>query len=355
LTLAGPVKIRAAYLMQRLSLDRTRQILERAAGVRVLVIGDVMLDVYLRGSASRISPEAPVPVVRVDEQWRALGGAANVAANVVALGAACELIGCVGTDRSGEDLLTELTQLGVGADGLVRTAGRPTTVKTRILARHQQVARYDHEVDGDLDQAVCSEVLKQVRAAIGGADALVLEDYNKGLLTRSVITGVIEQARAAGRPVVVDPKLRHFFDYSGATVFKPNQPELAAALRGPVHADDAAWMNEVRDQLGCEHLLVTLGEDGMALLTATGEHVRVPTVARSVYDVSGAGDTVTAVLAVALAAGADIVEAALLANHAAGLEVAKAGVATVSPEELVAALTPAAVAALDRGGEGLTG
>lgn len=335
--------------MHRLSLDRTKQILKAARDVRILVVGDVMLDVYLRGSASRISPEAPVPVVRVEEEWRALGGAANVAANIVALGAACDLIGSIGRDRPGEDLRTELLESGIGTAGLVELE-RPTTVKTRIMARHQQIARYDHEQEGDLDADECDRVVARLRDLLAGADAVVLEDYNKGLLTRQVIRGVLEAAREAGPPVIVDPKSRHFFDYTGATVFKPNQPELAAALRDPVHADRPDWLEEVRRQIGCEHLLVTLGEDGMALLTADGDHVRIPTVARSVYDVSGAGDTVTAVLALALAGGATVIEAAILANHAAGIEVGKAGVATVSAEELMNSVAqPAHVSHIDVG------
>jgi D-beta-D-heptose 7-phosphate kinase/D-beta-D-heptose 1-phosphate adenosyltransferase len=320
--------------MHRLSLERTTQILDAARDVRILVVGDIMLDVYLRGSASRISPEAPVPVVRVEEEWRALGGAANVAANIVALGVACDLVGCIGDDRAGEDLRAELVSSGIGTEGLVPLP-RPTTVKTRIMARHQQVARYDRERDADFDAAECADIVERAHSLVSGARATVLEDYNKGLLTRSVIQGVLAAARASGCPVIVDPKSRHFFDYGGATVFKPNQPELSAALREPVHADRAEWLEDVRRQIGCEHLLVTLGEDGMALLTATGDHVRIPTVARSVYDVSGAGDTVTAVLAVAMAGGATVIEAAILANHAAGIEVGKAGVATVSATELL--------------------
>jgi D-glycero-beta-D-manno-heptose-7-phosphate kinase len=335
---AGLVNFRAAYRMHRLSLDTAQQILDAARDVRVLVVGDVMLDIYLRGAASRISPEAPVPVVRVEEEWRALGGAANVASNVAALGSTCELIGCVGDDAAGAALRDELGRQGIGADGLVVAAGRPTTVKTRVMARHQQVARFDRESDAELAAAEAAELIAAVTSRLADVQALVLEDYNKGLLTRTVIRGVVAAGMAAGVPVVVDPKLRHFFDYRGATVFKPNQPELAAALRGPVEAQDAAWLEDVRRQLGCEHLLVTLGEAGMALLTAGGEYLRIPAVARSVYDVSGAGDTVTAVLAVALGAGATVTEAALLANHAAGIEVGKAGVATVSPDELLGAL-----------------
>jgi rfaE bifunctional protein kinase chain/domain len=322
--------------MHRLKIARTQELLAAARTVRVLVVGDVMLDVYLRGAASRISPEAPVPVVRVEEEWRALGGAANVAANVVALGAACELVGCIGQDSPGDGLVAEIERLGIGATGLVRMPGRPTTVKTRVLARHQQVARFDHETEAELAPDQAARVVDAVVDRVRLADVLVLEDYNKGLLTRQVIRDVVAAGAAAGRPVVVDPKLRHFFDYHGATVFKPNQAELAAALRAPVEAHDAAWLEDVRRQLGCEHLLVTLGEDGMVLLASDGEHLHVPTVARSVYDVSGAGDTVTAVLAVALAAGATVQEAAILANHAAGIEVGKAGVATVAPDELLA-------------------
>jgi rfaE bifunctional protein kinase chain/domain len=320
--------------MDRLTLERLEVLLARAREVRVLVVGDIMLDVYLRGSATRISPEAPVPVVRVDEQDLSLGGAANVATNVVALGAACSVIGCVGADQAGSDLIAELARHGIDSAGVQRIDNRATTVKTRIMVRHQQVARYDRESDQELDPGLSEQVSAAIRVAVTAADAIVLEDYNKGVLNPLVIRATIEAARAAGKPVVVDPKFRHFFEYRGATVFKPNLLELTAAMRGIAEPARRGWLEETRGELGCESLLVTLGEDGMALATANGEFVQVPTVARSVYDVSGAGDTVTAVIAVALAAGADVVEAALLANHAAGVEVGKAGVATVTPDEL---------------------
>lgn len=302
--------------------------------VRTLVVGDLMLDVYLRGSATRISPEAPVPVVRVTEEWRALGGAANVACNVVALGGACEVVGHVGADRAGNDLIDELERAGVSTRGVRPLDGRPTTVKTRIMARHQQVARYDHEVDDEVGDDVAAALIAMIREMGPTCDSIALEDYNKGVLTEAVIMAALEVGRRHDIPIVVDPKVRNFFTYDGATVFKPNLSELTAALRMPVHFDDAAWLAETRALLGCRHLLVTLGELGMALLTESGEYLRVPTVARSVYDVSGAGDTVTAVLALALGAGADIAEAAILANYAAGIEVGKVGVATVAPDEL---------------------
>lgn len=320
--------------MDRLSPDRLDALLERMRSVRVLVLGDLMLDVYLRGTASRLSPEAPVPVVRISDEWRALGGAANVASNVVSLGANCELAGCIGTDRAGEQLREELARLGIGSRGLLLVEGRPTTVKTRIMARQYQIARYDREVEDDLDAAAAAGLVATIEALLPDTDAIVLEDYNKGVLVPEVIRAAIDAGAKRGIPVVVDPKAKNFFAYGGATVFKPNLVELGAALRAPVLADDPAWLERVRAELGCSHLLVTLGEGGMALATAEGEYLRVPTSARSVFDVSGAGDTVTAVVATALGAGASIAEAAILANHAAGIEVGKVGVATVSPEEL---------------------
>ena len=237
-------------------------------------------------------------------------------------------------DAAGRELRQELEETGIDASGLVETAHRPTTIKTRIMSRHYQVARYDIEVDHDVDDEVADALGQQITRLSDAADALVLEDYNKGALVAPVIATAIRLAHAAHKPIVVDPKHRSFFAYRGATVFKPNLSELSAALRADVHPDDAQWLERIRNEMGCENLLVTLGEDGMALSTAAQEYVRVPTVARSVYDVSGAGDTVIAAVAVGLAAGASIDEAAVLANHAAGIEVGKAGVATVSPEEL---------------------
>ena len=325
--------------MNRLTPERLTELLERARRVRVLVVGDFMLDVYLRGSASRISPEAPVPVVRVQEEWRALGGAGNVAVNVVALGAACAAVGCVGTDHAGDDLWAELEQAGIDPSGVRRERGRPTTVKTRVMARHHQVARYDREADADGEGESVAALVAAIQREATRVDAIVLEDYNKGVLVPAVIEAALSAGRQLGRPVIVDPKDRHFFAYRGATVFKPNLSELERALRASAHPDDADWMDRTRRELDCRHLLITLGEEGMALMTEDGEFVRVPTVARSVYDVSGAGDTVTAAMAVALAAGADVTEAAVLANHAAGIEVGKAGVAPVSADEIMDSLT----------------
>ncbi len=321
--------------MDRLPPERVAEILERARDVRILVVGDVMLDRYITGRVDRISPEAPVPVVRVEEESAAVGGAGNVAANVVALGARCDLVGCVGSDAYGGMLAEALESLGVGTGGLVESGDRPTTVKTRVLARRQQVVRVDQEVADDVAPALAGEVEERIRGMLDGAGALILEDYNKGILVESVIQKALGMGIEGGVPTVVDPKRIRFFEYRGATVFKPNAKELEDALGARLRPEDAGWMESTRRRLECENLLLTLGEEGMALQTADGEHLRVPTVARDVYDVSGAGDTVTAVVAVSLAAGASPLEAAILANHAAAIEVGKAGVATVSPEEIL--------------------
>ena len=322
--------------MAGLTPERIQELLGRAPAVRVLVVGDVMLDRYITGSVDRISPEAPVPVVRAESESSAVGGAGNVAANVVALGASCSLVGCVGDDPDGSALLAALIRLGVGTEGIVVAPDRPTTVKTRIMARRQQVARVDREVDADVPPAVAEALAAASARLAGEAHVVVLEDYNKGVLVGAVIEAAMAAASSHGIPTVVDPKRRNFFAFPGTTVFKPNAKELGDALGDFVHAGDAAWMEATRLRIGCRHLLVTLGERGMALQSEEGILVPIATAARSVYDVSGAGDTVTAVVAVMLGAGASPAEAATLASHAAGVEVGKAGVATVTPGEILA-------------------
>jgi D-glycero-beta-D-manno-heptose-7-phosphate kinase len=324
--------------MDRLNPTRATALLESMGRARVLVVGDLMLDVYLTGGASRISPEAPVPVVRVRDEWRALGGAANVAANLVALGVDTRMVGGVGADGAATDFRSAAGAAGIDVDRLVVFEDRPTTLKTRVLVGHQQVARYDREVDVDVAAAEAARLAEGVEEAAKDADAIVLEDYDKGVLVPLVIDAALDVARRRGIPVIVDPKARHFFQYRGCTVFKPNEPELANALRAPLRPDDASWMEETRRHLECDALLLTLGAEGMALCTGPEQLFRVPAVARAVYDVSGAGDTVTAVLAAVLAVGGSIREGAILATHAAGVEVGKAGVVTVSPEEIIGSI-----------------
>ena len=293
-----------------------------------------MLDRYVSGPATRISPESPVPVVQVEKEWAGVGGAANVAANVVALGAQCELVGCVGADDAGRELRERLNALGVGIEGLVESRERPTTVKTRVLAGHQQVVRIDREDSDDVSPEAVRLLQKEARRGLAGCGSVVLEDYDKGVLVPDVIQEVLDGAKAGGAPSIVDPKRRRFFAYASATVFKPNANELEDALGEPVRPEDGAWMEGARSRLGCEHLLLTLGGRGMSLCSAEEGTTLFPASDRTVFDVSGAGDTVTAAVSLALALGASVSEAAVLANHAAAVQVTKAGVATVTREEL---------------------
>ncbi len=323
-------------MLAPISRDRLAALLAAARGRRVVVVGDAMLDVYLRGDVERISPEAPVPVVRVRDRRDALGGAANVAQNVLAVDAHCSLVAAIGDDIAGARLRGLLRDLG-GATNAIVTVDRPTTTKTRLLARSQQLLRFDEEEDADLADADVARVIKAVSDALASADAVILEDYNKGVLVPAVIEATIRMAAERRIPVIVDPKFRNFFCFKGATVFKPNRRELEQALGAAVDLAHPAALPATLARLDVEHLLLTLSEHGMALVSRSGEITRIPTTAREVYDVVGAGDTVTAYLALMLAAGADAREAAVISNYAAGVEVGKLGAATVSPAEVLAA------------------
>ena len=326
-------------------MDRARfaEIAAGFAASRVVVLGDLMLDRYVAGPADRVSPEAPVPVVRVEREWDAVGGAANVAANVRALGARCDVVGVVGADDPGEAVRGALEQLGAGCR-FVRDGSRSTTVKTRILARGQQVVRIDREDPAPVPAAVAAELAAHLDAALPGADTLVIADYDKGALSPPVIRHALGAASVHSVPVLVDPGRRNFFAYPGAAIFKPNRAELEAAFGEPARPEDGSWMEMARTRAGCDHLLLTLGADGMVLVSPGREPRRIRARARSVYDVSGAGDTVAAVVAVARAAGARLSEAVSAAAVAAAAGVAKVGVATVTPEEIASRLAePSAI------------
>ena len=319
-----------------LTRDRLLHLTGRMKESRVVVVGDIMLDRYLIGDTDRLSPEAPVPVVTVRERHSALGGAANVAANVAALGARCILVGTVGDDVDGAAIRQELAVARLEDRHVITIAGRPTTSKTRIIARAQQIVRIDDEVEALLDGPDLDRLVRVAREALADADALLLEDYNKGALPPAGIAPLMEVARRRGIPIVVDPKYRQFFEYAGATVFKPNRRELESALGAAVDLQDGNALPGVLARLKVDNLLVTLGAEGMVLVMKDGSLTHIPSIARAIYDVSGAGDTVTAWMGTALAAGASVREAAQLANYAAGVEVGKTGVATVSPEEVLA-------------------
>ena len=323
-------------MIETITRERLVALLTAAAGKRIAVIGDAMLDVYLRGDVDRISPEAPVPVVHVTERKLALGGAANVAQNITAIGAACDIVCAIGDDAAGVLVRQMLHEVGAGTRAVVRVT-RQTTQKTRVVARSQQLVRYDEEDDADFSGTEMEDLIAAALKAVDNADAVVLEDYNKGLLVPALITPVISHAKKRGIPVVVDPKYRNFFSYAGATIFKPNRRELESALGAEVDLDHPEALPATFERLGVEHLLLTLGEKGMALISSDGEIGRIPTTAREVYDVVGAGDTVTAYLATTLAAGGTPAQAAVIANFAAGVEIGKLGAATVQTDEVIAA------------------
>lgn len=324
----------------RVTADLAARLLRPSRTPRVLVVGDGMVDHYVSGDVDRISPEAPVPVVRVDGESRAPGGAANVAAGVTALGADCRLACVRGDDAAGRRLEGLLEETGVGVGDVLASPDRPTTVKTRVLARHQQMLRIDREATVPLDAGLRGRLLEAVEDGLAWADAVAVVDYDKGVLGEGLGARVVERAREAGVPSVVDPKLRSFFDYRGAFLFKPNGRELAAARGDEEPRLGDRELRQVREELACRHMLVTLGGEGMILVgDGDGPARRIPSEAREVYDVTGAGDTVTAVLAAALGgSGGEVAEAAALANFAAGLAVSRLGAVPVGRDEILAAL-----------------
>lgn len=309
---------------------------EAFIGKKILVVGDVMLDEFVWGDAFRISPEAPVPVVKVERRTYAAGGAGNVAANIVSLGGQAVLGGFIGSDVQAEMLRQFLSEKKVAIEGLFVDRDRPTTTKTRILARGQQVVRVDVEERTTLSRAAEDRFVSWLEEEIPHADALVLSDYNKGLCAISLTQRVIALAREAGKPVVVDPKVKDFERYRGATVVTPNTMETVAAAGIEVDGLDALLQAAelLQKVLDGSALLVTRGREGMSLFEAGKAPLHIPAAVREVFDVTGAGDTVVSTLALALAAGWPLVEAVRIANHAAGIVVTKVGTATLTQAEL---------------------
>jgi D-beta-D-heptose 7-phosphate kinase/D-beta-D-heptose 1-phosphate adenosyltransferase len=305
---------------------------------RVLVIGDLMLDRYLWGSCDRISPEAPVQVVKVQRETHCLGGAGNVATNLRSLGAEVSLIALVGADAPSTPLARLMQDLGVGADGLVSDPARPTSIKTRVLAAHHQLLRFDVERAEPCSAAHAQAMLDGLQRKAADTDVVVLSDYGKGVLTPSLTRELIAHCRKAGLPVLVDPKGRDYAHYLGATLLTPNRKEAAAATGLDLTSDAgiASAGRQLLSRLELTACLITLSEDGMALFEAAGEQ-RLPTQAREVFDVTGAGDTVIAAIAFALACGLPLLEACDFANGAAGVVVGKLGAASVTLDEIARA------------------
>jgi D-beta-D-heptose 7-phosphate kinase/D-beta-D-heptose 1-phosphate adenosyltransferase len=333
-------------LLPPLTGDRASRLIAAFPGAHVVVVGDAMLDTFSVGRGTRISPEAPVPIVAFDHQTHRIGGAANVAHNVAALGGHATLIAVTGQDDNGAALLRGCRDAGIEGGCVATDSERITTTKVRIVTeRNQQVARIDYESDaeisGDLEQGLVDAVQQHGASAA----AIIISDYLKGCVTRRVVAATVEVAKQRGIPVLVDPKIPHLDYYAGTTLITPNHHEAETATHSRIRSTTDARLaaHAFRDRARCESVLMTRGDQGMWLL-ATGAEGQLPALAREVADVTGAGDTVIAAMALAMAAGATMIEAAHLANHAAGIAVGKFGAATVTPAELLRATTETASA-----------
>jgi D-beta-D-heptose 7-phosphate kinase/D-beta-D-heptose 1-phosphate adenosyltransferase len=330
---------------QTLTGPRVAKLLTAARRARILVVGDVMLDQFIWGSVSRISPEAPVPVVDFKSESFMPGGAANVARNLTALGAAPELFAVVGRDESAGRLRELLREQHVGCDGFVTHTSRPTSIKTRIVAHQQQVVRVDREVRGHLDSKTTGRLLEAIESRLNGARAVIVGDYGKGVVTQTLLDALKELCRQRGVWLSLDPKPVHHLNLTGLSLITPNRKETFELSGLPDETRDAYPLRDINlirsagrllNDIAPALLLVTLGEQGMLLCRRGEKPDHIPTVAQEVFDVSGAGDTVIASFTLAIAAGASPLEAAIISNHAAGVVVGKVGTAIVTPEELLA-------------------
>lgn len=333
--------------MSKLSVPRARQILSAATKARILVVGDVMLDQFIWGSVSRISPEAPVPVLEFSRENYMPGGAANVARNLVSLEVPAELFGAIGPDDAAVKLHQLLVDQKIGCRGLVKDAGRHTSIKTRIVAHQQQVVRVDRETKSALDEKTTTKLLTALRAGLRQADAVIVGDYGKGVVTQPLLNELKTLCHDRGIWLSLDPKPVHHLNLSNLSLITPNRKEafeLADLPDDTKNADPFADNNlmlvaeRLLRELRPAVLLITLGELGMLLCQRDRKPFHIPTVAQEVFDVSGAGDTVIATFTLAIAAGASPVEAAILSNHAAGIVVGKVGTATTNPTELLKSL-----------------
>lgn len=299
-----------------------------------------MLDRFVWGAVTRISPEAPVPVVEIKTETTCLGGAANVAANISSLGGIPVPLGIVGGDAEGSRLREEFRALGSPLSGLLVDRNRPTSIKTRIIAHHQQVCRTDREDRSPLSPEVQSKIVEKFRAALASADAVIVSDYAKGLISPALLRRTLPLAKGAGKAVCVDPKMKDLSVYRPATVITPNaaEAERASGISISGTGDLIRAGKKILSDTGIEHVLVTRGEEGMTLFGNASKVIHIPTVAREVFDVTGAGDTVISTLALSLVAGLSILESAVLSNIAAGIVVGKLGTASVSPDELISSI-----------------
>lgn len=322
--------------MISLSVSRMNELKKKFKGLNVAVVGDMMLDGYFQGEVKRISPEAPVPVVEVGNEFFRFGGAANVALNILKLGGVPYPVGVIGYDNDGTIFTSLLNEIGINPDGIITDESRPTTSKTRVIASAQHVVRIDKESKDYLNRKIQSKIYDYLESHINKLDAVILEDYNKGVLSASLIEKIISLAKSKGIIITVDPKFNNFFSYKNVTVFKPNRKEAEDVLGIKIRTDEdvAAAGRRIIDKLKSKYVLLTLGEEGIAVFEKGKKERRMPTKARKVADVSGAGDTVISTLTMALAAGADIIEASFLANYAGGIVCEEVGIVPIELDKL---------------------
>lgn len=319
--------------------QQLQKVVQQFSDQPILVVGDLMLDRYVWGRVERISPEAPVPVVEVVKETVHLGGAANVAYNLAVLKARPLLVGVVGRDEAGDRLVEELHRQEISSEGIVRDKGRSTTIKTRIIAHNQQVCRTDREDKTPLSQGTVDQMRTAYQPLLEQAKGIIISDYAKGACSEALVVDLIQETRQAKKFLAVDPKAGDFSVYRGASIVTPNKKEAVRAS-GVEIVDEASFIQageKLLEVTASDYLLITRGEEGMTLFEGK-EHSHIPTVAREVFDVSGAGDTVIASLTLAVAAGASIRDAAILANHAAGVAVGKLGTAAASGEEILSSI-----------------
>lgn len=320
------------------SKTRLNELKKNFAGKRIAVVGDLMLDGYYWGEVKRISPEAPVPVVDVDNEFFRFGGSANVAFNILKLGGVPFPIGVIGNDSDGEILKGLLKKSSISSNGVIIDKERPTTVKVRVIAKKHHIVRIDKESKQYISAELESKTIDILESRINDIDAIILQDYNKGVLTPNLISRILSLADKHNKIITVDPKFENFFEYKKATVFKPNKKETEDALGKFIVTDEDVHNagTKLLDELNAEYILLTLGEKGVALFgkDMNGDEIRIPTKARKVADVSGAGDTVISTLTIALSAGADIREAAYLSNFAGGLVCEEIGIVPVELDNL---------------------
>jgi rfaE bifunctional protein kinase chain/domain len=320
--------------------DDLRRYVDGLSDTKVVVVGDILMDEYVWGDVSRISPEAPVPVVEIKQETKMLGGAANVVNNIASLGGTPILCGVIGDDQTGREIVDTMLQQGLRTDGIIREPGRPTSIKTRVVAHNQQVVRFDREVRKRLEDESIKRILDFVRQIEGGYEAIIVTDYGKGVISAELMEGLRKSLSDSRTLIAVDPKTGNFEFYHGVDVITPNHHEAAAFCRMEI-VDEESLVQAGRhmlSELNCRSVLITQGKDGMTLFERNGEISHIPTVARKVFDVTGAGDTVISALCLGLASGMDLKSAAIIANFAAGIVVGEVGTSTVGAEDLKKAI-----------------